>query len=79
LRGGTSVAIVQDQAGKIEGRQAMSSVVNLNRFRKAKKRAENERRATENRAAAGRTKIERQKAESERQRLARELDSKRIE
>jgi hypothetical protein len=57
----------------------MASVVNLNRFRKAKQRAEDEHRAAANRAAFGRTKTERQKAESERQRIARELDSKRIE
>jgi len=57
----------------------MASVVNLNRFRKAKRRAEDERRAAENRATFGGTKTERQKEEAERQRLARELDSKRLE
>jgi len=57
----------------------MASVVNLNRFRKAKRRAEDERRAAENRATFGRTKTERQKEEAERQRLAHELDSKRLE
>ena len=57
----------------------MASVVNLNRFRKAKQRAEDQRRAAENRTAFGRTKPERRNDESERQRLARELDSKRIE
>jgi hypothetical protein len=60
-------------------RQAMASVVNLNRFRKAKRRAEDERLAAENRAAFGRTKAERQKADIERERRDRELDSKRIE
>ena len=57
----------------------MTSVVNLNRFRKAKQRAEDEQRATVNRATFGRTKAERQKTDGERQRRDRELDSKRIE
>ena len=57
----------------------MASVVNLNRFRKAKRREEDERLAAENRAAFGRTKTERQKADIERERRDRELDSKRIE
>jgi hypothetical protein len=57
----------------------MASVVNLNRFRKAKNRAEAERRAAEHRAAFGRTKAERQKEEDERQRRARELDGKQVE
>jgi len=57
----------------------MASVVNLNRFRKAKNRAEAERRAAENRAAFGRSKAERQKAEDERQRRERDLDGKRVE
>jgi hypothetical protein len=60
-------------------RQRMASVVNLNRFRKAKQRTEDARRAAENRAASGHTKAERQKAESERDRRDRDLDSKRIE
>ena len=57
----------------------MASVVNLNRFRKAKKAAEAERRAAENRATFGRGKTERRQAEVERERLERDLDSKRIE
>ena len=57
----------------------MASVVNLNRFRKAKQDAEAERRAAENRAAFGRSKTERRKADSERERIERDLDSKRIE
>ena len=39
----------------------MPSVVNLNRFRKAKKAAEAKQRAAENRAAFGRGKAERRK------------------
>jgi hypothetical protein len=57
----------------------MASVVNLNRFRKAKKAAEAERRAAANRAAFGRSKRERSNADEERERLERDLDGKRIE
>lgn len=57
----------------------MASVVNLNRFRKAKQRAEAERRAAENRIAFGRTKTERRKVKDEYERVARELDGKRID
>lgn len=57
----------------------MATVVNLNRFRKAKKRAEDERRAAENRTAFGRNKEERHQADSERERLARDLDGKRLD
>ena len=57
----------------------MASVINLNRFRKAKKSAEAERRAADNRALFGRTKKERRQAEAERERLERELEGKRIE
>ena len=57
----------------------MASVVNLNRFRKAKKAAAAERRAAENRTAFGRSKLERGKTDGERARLERDLDSKRIE
>ena len=57
----------------------MASVINLNRFRKAKKIVKAERRAADNRAAFGRTKVERQKADDERERLERDLDGKRID
>jgi hypothetical protein len=57
----------------------MPSVINLNRFRKAKKAAEAERRAAENRAAFGRGKGERRQADAERERRERDLDAKRIE
>ena len=59
--------------------RVMPSVVNLNRFRKAKKAAEAERRAAENRAAFGRSKTERAKEDGERQRSERDLDGKHIE
>jgi hypothetical protein len=61
-----------------EGRE-MASVVNLNRFRKAKKHAEDERQAAENRAAFGRSKSERQRAEADEARRRRELDGKQID
>ena len=57
----------------------MASVVNLNRFRKAKKAAEAKRRAADNRALSGRSKTERRQAQGERERLERDLDSKRID
>jgi hypothetical protein len=57
----------------------MASVVNLNRFRKAKKAAEAERRAAENRAAFGRAKAGRRQVDVERERLEHDLDGKRIE
>ena len=57
----------------------MAAVINLNRFRKAKKSAEAERRAADNRALFGRTKKERRQAEAERERLERELEGKLIE
>jgi hypothetical protein len=57
----------------------MPSVVNLNRFRKANKAADAERRAAENRAAFGRGNAERQKADNEREQRDRDLDGKRIE
>jgi len=57
----------------------MGSVVNLNRFRKAKKRTEADRRAAENRVAFGRSKAERRKAQDESERASRDLDNKRLD
>jgi len=57
----------------------MTAVVNLNRFRKAKKRAEDQRLAAENRATFGRGNAERKAAKSEEERRQRELDSKRLD
>jgi hypothetical protein len=53
----------------------MATVINLNRFRKAKKRAVAEERAAQNRAASGRTKKERKTTTRERERADRELDT----
>jgi len=57
----------------------VGSVVNLNRFRKAKKRSEAERRAAENRVAFGRSKSERRKAQDESERASRDLENKRLD
>ena len=57
----------------------MTSVVNLNRFRKAKKREEAQQRAAENRALLGRGKKERKAEDAERRRAERELDAKKLD
>ena len=57
----------------------MASVVNLNRFRKDKQRAADQKQATENRALHGRGKKERRAVEDERQRAERELDGKQLD
>ena len=57
----------------------MASVVNLNRFRKAKKRADEQQRAAENRALHGRSKAERQKEEEARRRMDELLDGKKLD
>src|SRR5205814_1619508 len=58
---------------------AMATVINLNRFRKAKKRSVAEERAAQNRAASGRTKKERKTTTRECERADRELDNKRLD
>jgi len=55
---------------------AVASVVNLNRFRKAKKREEAQQRAAANRALHGRVKKDRDATDDERER---ELDGKRLD
>ena len=57
----------------------MTSVVNLNRFRKKKQRAEDRQRAAENRALHGRSKKERRDTDDERRRARRELDGKKLD
>jgi hypothetical protein len=57
----------------------VASVVNLNRFRKAKKREGAQQQAAENRALFGRSKKRRLADDSARRRLERELDSKRLD
>ncbi|MHA7873435.1 MAG: DUF4169 family protein [Hyphococcus sp.] len=52
----------------------MSNVVNLNRFRKKKKRAKKEQRAIENRATFGRTKAEKTLEKHEKESAKHHLD-----
>ena len=57
----------------------MGDVVNLNRFRKARKRAEKQATAAENRAKFGKTKAERRSEDYDRKAAERSLDGKKIE
>jgi hypothetical protein len=57
----------------------MAAIVNLNRFRKAKKRDEAQQHAVENRTLHGRSKKQRRSDEDERKRTHRELDGKRLD
>lgn len=54
-------------------------IVNLNRFRKQRRRTEAETQATENRIRFGRRKEEREQVSRERERAKKELDNKRLE
>jgi len=54
----------------------MGEVVNLNRFRKARAKAEADKQAEENRAAFGRTKAEKRQTAVERERAEQDLDGK---
>ena len=55
-----------------------AEIVNLNKFRKSKKRAERERQAEENRAKYGRTKAERTHDDEERARGEKLLDDAKL-
>jgi Domain of unknown function (DUF4169) len=57
----------------------MSNVVNLNHFRKQKKRAEAEQSADENRSKFGRTKSEKVKEANEAEDASRHLDNHKLE
>lgn len=57
----------------------MSEPVNLNRFRKAKAKAEDKARAAENRVVFGRTKAEKALAEARRDKASREVEAHRRE
>lgn len=57
----------------------MADIVNLNRARKAKQRAEAERQAAENRVRFGRTKAEKQRDSKEKRLLDAEMDGKKLE
>lgn len=56
----------------------MGDVVNLNRFRKARAKAEKERQAGENRILHGRPKSEKQQTDAERERGDHDLDGKKL-
>lgn len=57
----------------------MGDIVNLNRFRKDKAKADAKAEAKANRAAFGRTKAQKQTAETERARAERLLDGSKLE
>ncbi|MDE1931992.1 MAG: DUF4169 family protein [Alphaproteobacteria bacterium] len=57
----------------------MAEPVNLNRFRKTKRRADAQKQAAENRVAFGRTKAEREAERLKAEKAARELDQKRLD
>lgn len=57
----------------------MTDPVNLNRFRKARAKADDKARAAENRVAFGRTRAEKALVEARREKAARELDAKKRE
>jgi hypothetical protein len=57
----------------------MAPIVNLNKFRKAKKRDEAQQRAAENRALSGRGKKNPRAGDEEHKRAQRELDGKRLD
>jgi len=57
----------------------MGEIVNLNRVRKDRAKAEARTAATANRTAHGRSKAERTRAETERERAARLLDGSKLE
>lgn len=57
----------------------MGEIVNLNRARKDRAKAEDRSRASANRAAHGRTKAEKQAAAKENQRAARLLDGQKLD
>ena len=57
----------------------MAEPVNLNRFRKARKRAAEIKRAAENRVAFGRPKAERDKDRGEARKTGRDIDGKKLD
>ena len=57
----------------------MAEPVNLNRFRKAKRRTDAQKQAAENRAAFGRTKAERDAERLKAEKAARDLTCKKLD
>ena len=68
-----------DRASGFTPEVRMGEIVNLNRARKDRGKAEARASATANRAAHGRSKAERTRAETERARAARLLDGSKLE
>ena len=60
-------------------RQRAMKIVNLNQYRKQRRRSEVERRAAENRFSFGRTKAERSKELNDTERARKELEGKRLD
>ena len=54
-------------------------IVNLNQYRKRRRRSEGERRAAENRVRFGRTKAERRKDLGDSERAVKDLEGKRLD
>jgi hypothetical protein len=57
----------------------MSEPVNLNRFRKARAKADAKTQAAENRVKFGRTRVEKDLADARRDKAVRELEAKKLE
>ncbi|WP_395943685.1 DUF4169 family protein [Brevundimonas sp.] len=57
----------------------MAEIINLNRARKGRAKAEDKARAAANRAAHGRTRAQKQSAETDRARAARLLDGQKLD
>jgi len=57
----------------------MTDIVNLNRFRKEKQRAEEKQQATVNRAQSGRTKVERENEAADKKRRDALLDGRKLD
>ncbi|HUH84405.1 MAG TPA: DUF4169 family protein [Stellaceae bacterium] len=57
----------------------MADLVNLNQYRKQRRRREAEEKAAANRPRFGRSKAERKKEQSESEKLAKDLDNKRLD
>lgn len=65
--------------GTAKGRFTMGDIVNLNKYRKQRRRLEAARQASENRAQFGRDKAERATTQADRERQAKTLDGQRLD
>jgi hypothetical protein len=65
--------------GTAKGHFTMGDIVNLNKYRKRRRRLEATRKASENRAQFGRDKAERATTQAERERQAKTLDGQRLD